>query len=81
MANIDYTQVQNVTGIQATDTDGSIFSAEEVIVVPLIITKAEAIAFLAEYDPESGTSPKVAEARPIARIVLDALKKHIEESG
>ena len=80
MANIDYTQVQDVTGMEATDTDGNIFSVEDVIVVPFIITRAEATGFLAEYDPDSGTSPKVADARPIARAILDALKKHVEES-
>jgi len=81
MANIDYTQVQDVTGIEATDTDGNIFSAEDVIVVPLIINRTEAAELLAEYDSDSGTSPKVSEARPLARVVLDALKKHIEEGG
>ena len=78
MANIDYTQVQDVSGIEATDTDGNIFSVEDVIVVPLIITRTEAAELLAEYDSDSGTSPKVADARPIARVILDALKKHME---
>ena len=81
MANIDYTQVQDVSGIEATDTDGNIFSVEDVIVVPLIITRTEASELLAEYDSDSGTSPKVSEARPLARVILDALKKHIEEGG
>ncbi len=79
MANVDYTQVQSMSDIEATDTDGSIFSGQDIIVVPFIIDRAEAIALLAEYNPDSGTSPLVANARPIARTILDALKRLVEE--
>lgn len=39
----------------------------------LRMTRTEADALLAGYDPQSATSPAVALARPLARAVGDAL--------
>ena len=53
----------------------------ECVAITINIPEDEIADLLAEYDPQSGVSPKVAEARPIARTILDALKKHVEEES
>ena len=42
--------------------------------IPLFVTKAEAEALLAGYDPANRYSPSADESREIARVFLDALK-------
>ena len=37
------------------------------------IEKAELDRLLAAYDPNSGTSPSVSDARPVLRAILDAV--------
>ena len=46
----------------------------ECIIIPVAVPVAEVDAELAEYDPENGTHPLAAQAKPIARAVLDALR-------
>ncbi len=46
--------------------------------VPVFISIDEALALLAEYDPEDKYSPSAAESREIARVLLDALKAFLE---
>ena len=49
------------------------------VTVPIFITIDEALALLADYDPEDKYSPSAAESREIARVFLDALKAFLEE--
>jgi hypothetical protein len=44
-----------------------------VISVCVRIEKAELDRLLAAYDPNSGTSPSVSDARPVLRAILDAV--------
>jgi hypothetical protein len=64
-------EVGTIQTLNAVEDDGS-----EVIVyfVPLILTKAEADDLVSRYDPNSGTSPSVADARPLARVILNAVR-------
>ena len=64
--------------VNCTGTDGSTFDGEAYM-VPVLIPVEEVPELLAQYDPNSGTSPLVAVARPLARVILDALKKYTEE--
>jgi hypothetical protein len=41
----------------------------------VFITNDELLRILASYDPESGTSPGVADCRPIVRAILNAAKE------
>ena len=43
--------------------------------VTLRIDAAELDRLLAAYDPNSGTSPGVADCRPIVRAILDKIKE------
>ena len=43
--------------------------------VPVLFLVAEVDRQLAAYDPASGTSPSVANARPVLRAILDELAK------
>lgn len=52
--------------------DGTEAAGRHVLV---FLTDAEIEQHLAPYDPDSGTSPLVASARPLARAILDGLKK------
>ena len=75
--NVDYSQV--VEGnISTEDTNGTNIS-EECIVIPVLVPISEVADWLAAYDPASSTSPSAADSRKIARVVLDALKRKVEE--
>ena len=67
--------------IASVDSEGEVFEIDDAISVKVIVSREDAQYFLDNYDPNSGTSPLVAEARPIARAVLNAIKKFIEEGG
>ena len=41
--------------------------------ITVTLTEAEADDLLSRYDPASGTSPGVADARPIARVILNEI--------
>lgn len=72
MTSIDKSQIQKVT---VSDEDGK---SVEAYVIPVIIPLEDVAAHLAEYDSESGSHPLSAQAKPIARAVLDALKAAME---
>jgi hypothetical protein len=67
--------------IASVDSEGEVFEIDDAISVEVVLSREDAQYFLDNYDANSGTSPLVAEARPIARAVLNALKKFIEEGG
>ena len=54
---------------------------EEVYVIPILIPVSEVAELLANYDPASSTSPLVAYSRPLARAIMDALKRAVEVDG
>jgi hypothetical protein len=41
--------------------------------VTVVMTEVEANDLLSRYDPSSGTSPGVADARPVARVILNEI--------
>ena len=51
----------------------------ECILLRVAIPTSEVQPLLAQYDPTSGTSPLVAVARPLARELLDELRRYTEE--
>ena len=72
----DYAQIQqgqftveNSDGIETNDLDA--------FLIPVLIPISMVGELMANYDPSSSTSPLVAYSRPIARAVLDALKRYI----
>lgn len=75
--HVDQEQVI-VETVSATDTDGEEIIAVSGFVIPVIIPLESVGAWLALYDPTSGTSPSAANSRIIARAVLDALKAAAE---
>ena len=77
--HIDYKQVIETSSLRATDTDGSEFTVENAVIIPVVIPGEDVPELLAQYDPSSGTSPLVAVARPLARVILDALLRKSQE--
>lgn len=69
--HIDYTQITENSRLRAIDTDGSEFTAEDAVIIPVVIT--DAATLLSGYTPTDPNSPDVATSRQIARAVLDAL--------
>ena len=72
----DYSQIQqgqftveNSDGVETNDLDA--------FLIPVLIPISMVGELMANYDPSSSTSPLVAYSRPIARAVLDALKRYI----
>ena len=63
--------------ITATDEHGEPFDVDG-LVIPVIIPADEVVALLTDYDPDYASSPPAADSRVIARVVLDALKRHVE---
>lgn len=53
----------------------------ECVLLRIAVPTDEVAALLAQYDPTSGTSPLVAVARPIARELLDELRRYTEEGS
>ncbi len=51
---------------------------ENGVAIPIFVSIDEALALLADYDPEDKYSPSAAESREIARVLLDALKAFLE---
>lgn len=77
-AHADYSQVA-VQAISSKDENGQDFS-EEGYVIPVIVPASEVAELLLNYDPASSTSPTVAYSRPLSRVILDALKRYVEEN-
>ena len=61
--------VENSDGVETADLDA--------FLIPVLIPISMVGELMANYDPSSSTSPLVAYSRPIARAVLDALKRYI----
>ncbi len=62
------------------DTDGSVIDMQECVVVPVHIPADQADLWLAAYDSNNQYSPTAADSRVIARAVLGALKKAVEDA-
>lgn len=73
----DYSQIHSETasGLTTEDTDFEI----EGVAVRIVAPNTEIAQLLAVYDPSNPASPDAATSREIARVVLDALKRHSEE--
>jgi hypothetical protein len=81
MSAVDYSQIQRLTAEGVENTDGSTFDITDGVVIPVVVSPSEALALLDAFDPDSGTSPLVATARPLARVVLLALRRFADEGG
>ena len=73
----DQNQIQSDVFIMASDQHGDPFEIEGLI-IPVVIGSDEILGLLAEYDPDASASPNAADSRVIARVVMDALKRHVE---
>ena len=71
------TQQVSVETITSVDEQGLAFS-EEGFVIPVVVPLSQVGELLGAYDPTSSTSPVVAYSRPLARVILDALKQAAE---
>jgi hypothetical protein len=71
------TQQVSVETITSVDEQGLSFS-EEGFVIPVVVPLSQVGELLGAYDPASSTSPVVAYSRPLARVILDALKQAAE---
>ena len=67
---IDYTQITGASRLRAVDTDGSEFTVEDAVIVPIVIEDAATLA----SGHTVGASVDAATAQTIARAVMDALK-------
>ena len=72
---IDYTQITELSRLRAIDTDGTEFTAEDVVIVPIVFT--DAIVLVGDYTPGDAIEPSIAQS--IASAVLDALKSYTGE--
>lgn len=73
----DQNQIESDVFIMATDEHGDSFEIEG-LVIPVVIGTDEILGLLADYDPIASASPNAADSRVIARVVMDALKLHVE---
>jgi len=75
----DQTQIQtvNVSIIDEHDARADVSG----VMIPVIIPADVVAELLANYDDTSSTSPVVAYSRPLARTLLDALKRFSEGGG
>lgn len=71
------TQQVSVETITSVNEQGLAFS-EEGFVIPVVVPLSQVGELLGAYDPASSTSPVVAYSRPLARVILDALKQAAE---
>lgn len=69
----DYTQIVQLRGLRAPDTDGNEFVADEPVVIPIVLT--EFADLLAEYDPSDPDALRESTARHLAETILNALTK------
>ena len=65
-----------VGGITAEDCTGVQFSVENGVIVQVVVPAENVAELLANFDADSGTSPLVSYARPLARAILHALAWH-----
>ncbi len=76
----DYTQT-SIASVSAINTNGAPFNAEDAVILHIVVPGESISPLLSAYDPDSGTSPLVAVARPLARVILDALLKYTAEQS
>ena len=69
----DYTQIQTLARLRASNANGDEFIAEEPVIIPVVLTEVETL--LSEYDPSNPDSLSEETARHIAQTVLDALTR------
>ncbi len=69
---IDTTQTYSGSISGGVAPNGADITVEGVIMT-VVVPADEVPTLLAQYDPTSGTSPLVSVARPMARVILDAL--------
>ena len=65
--------VVDIASMSTAYVSGSGVPGDIYVVVPVLFLVAEVDRQLAAYDPASGTSPSVANARPVLRAILDAM--------
>ena len=75
----DYMQIVRGS-VSCEGTDGDSVSDRDCYMIPVLIPAEDVPDLLAQYDPDSGTSPLVAVARPLARLILDALLRKSQET-
>lgn len=68
---VDQQSVRELT-VASEDTQGVPFEVQGVL-VPIVVPAADVTALLAAYDPSNQYSPSAADARALARVLLDAL--------
>ena len=68
-----------VESVETTGSSNEIVSEDNAYIISIVIPASEVAELLANYDPSSGTSPSVTYSRPLARTILDALKRKVEE--
>jgi hypothetical protein len=74
---VDQSSVRTLT-VASEDTQGASFE-ETGTVILVMVPEAEISGLLSAYDADNQYSPSAADARLIARVVLDALKAHNDE--
>ena len=74
----DYCSIR-MESVQTKGADDGSVDEVEAYIIPIVIPASEVAELLANYDPSSGTSPSVTYSRPLARTILDALKRKVEE--
>lgn len=74
----DYTQMQRVAPY-CEATDGGDYDGDECWVIPVLIPIDDVADLLAAYDPNDSSSPAEDTARPLARVILDALWRKSQE--
>lgn len=77
-ATVDYGQMQKAAPY-CEATDGGEYDGDECWVIPVLIPVDGVAELLAAYDPQRSTSPLVAVARPLARVILDALLRKSQD--
>ena len=68
----DYTQIVRGS-VSCIGTDGDSVSEQDCYVIPVVIPAEDVPDLLAQNDPDSDSSPEEDVARPLARLILDAL--------
>ena len=72
---VDQQNVRELT-VASEDSQGEAFEVQGVL-VPVLIPADEIDSLLAAYDPDNQYSPSATDSRVIARLVLEALRVHV----
>jgi hypothetical protein len=74
----DYQQV-SISGMTVEDTDGT-QADDDFYVIPVLIPVSEVAELLLNYDAADTASPSTTYSRPLARVILDAIKRAEDEA-